>query len=429
MFTKQTKSVNNIPATGHEYGEPTYKWSADNKTVTATVVCDNDASHVITETVEAASVVKTPATCDTMGTTTYTAKFTNKLFTEQTKDVEDIAAINHKYGEPTYTWSADGKTCIATAACENDKDHVLTEAADITSVVTTEPTCDTMGTITYTATFKFRPFTEQTKEVEAIQKLNHEYGEPTYTWSADGKTCTATAVCKNDEDHVLTETAEVTSSVKKAATCEENGTTTYTAVFKFRPFTQQTKDVEDIPATGHEYGEPTYTWSADGKTCTATVVCDNDSTHVITEEATVTSEVTTPATADTNGTTTYTATFANPAFASQTKDVADVPATGENTDTPDPTKPETPDPTKPETPDPEKPKRVYGDVDGDGRVTARDSLLLQRYALKLANLDDISVAVADVNGDGKATASDALTILRYTIKAKTNGRTGEDYEG
>ena len=364
-----------------------------------------------------------------MGTTTYTAKFTNKLFTEQTKDVEDIAAINHKYGEPTYTWSADGKTCIATAACENDKDHVLTEAADITSVVTTEPTCDTMGTITYTATFKFRPFTEQTKEVEAIQKLNHEYGEPTYTWSADGKTCTATAVCKNDEDHVLTETAEVTSSVKKAATCEENGTTTYTAVFKFRPFTQQTKDVEDIPATGHEYGEPTYTWSADGKTCTATVVCDNDSTHVITEEATVTSEVTTPATADTNGTTTYTATFANPAFASQTKDVADVPATGENTDTPDPTKPETPDPTKPETPDPEKPKRVYGDVDGDGRVTARDSLLLQRYALKLANLDDISVAVADVNGDGKATASDALTILRYTIKAKTNGRTGEDYEG
>ncbi len=87
--------------------------------------------------------------------------------------------------------------------------------------------------------------------------------------------------------------------------------------------------------------------------------------------------------------------------------------------TPDPEKP-TPDPEKP-TPDPEKPtpdplKPFYGDVNLDGKVTAKDSLLAQRYAIKLEKLNDQQLLNGDVNGDGKVTAADAFLILRHAVK-------------
>ena len=75
---------------------------------------------------------------------------------------------------------------------------------------------------------------------------NHEYGTPTYTWSDDGKTCTATVVCKNNENHIVTETATITNKVTTEATTEAKGTTTYTATFTNALFATQTKAVEDI---------------------------------------------------------------------------------------------------------------------------------------------------------------------------------------
>ena len=81
----------------------------------------------------------------------------------------------------------------------------------------------------------------------------------------------------------------------------------------------------------------------------------------------------------------------------------------------------------PDTPDtPDKPvKRLLGDVDGDGKVSAKDSLLIQRYVINLRKLDETQQKAADVNGDGKATAKDALEILRYTIRMSKNDRIGK----
>ncbi len=62
---------------------------------------------------------------------------------------------------------------------------------------------------------------------------------------------------------------------------------------------------------------------------------------------------------------------------------------------------------------------MKGDANGDGKVSAKDSLLIQRYALKLAELDAKGYEAADVNGDGKVTAKDALEVLRFTIGAKS----------
>ncbi len=72
-----------------------------------------------------------------------------------------------------------------------------------------------------------------------------------------------------------------------------------------------------IPAKGHAWGKPEYTWAADYSQATASRICANDSEHK--EEETVkTSSVTTPATYEAPGSIVYTAVFKNPAFSVQT---------------------------------------------------------------------------------------------------------------
>ena len=235
-----------IAKTGHSYGTPTYAWSADGKTCTAKRVCTKNSSHVEIEKATITNKVKTPATCTVKGTTTYTATFKNTAFKTQTKDIQDIAALGHKYGTPTYTWSKDGKTCVAKRVCANNGTHIETENGTITNKMKTPATCTAKGTRTYTATFKNTAFKTQTKDVQDIAALGHKYGVPTYTWSNDGKTCTAKRVCVNNGTHIETESATITNKVKTTATYTTKGTTTYTATFKNTAFKTQTKDIQDI---------------------------------------------------------------------------------------------------------------------------------------------------------------------------------------
>ena len=112
-----------------------------------------------------------------------------------------------------------------------------------------------------------------------------------------------------------------TSEVTKEPTCTEAGVKTFTCVDGDHSYT------EEISATGHKYGTPTYTWSSDKSTCIAKRVCANDASHVETETVNATSVITKAATCDEAGTKTYTATFENSAFAKQTS-TSSIPATG-----------------------------------------------------------------------------------------------------
>jgi hypothetical protein len=162
----------------------------------------------------------------------------------------------------------------------------------------------------------------------------HTWGNPVWSWSEDGKTCTVTFTCEKDENHKESPKVDVTSAVKKPATCTETGVTTYTATVEFNGQTYtDTKDVADLPATGHSYGKPVWNWSEDGKTCTVTFTCEKDETHKETSVVKVTSAVKTPATCTETGVTTYTATVEfNGQTYTDTKDVADIPATGHSYD-------------------------------------------------------------------------------------------------
>ena len=87
----------------------------------------------------------------------------------------DSELFEHTYGDPTYVWSEDGQTCTAKRTCVNHPLAVETEEATISSTVKEAATCTTKGTTTYTATFKDTVFVTQTKDIQDIAIVNHNY--------------------------------------------------------------------------------------------------------------------------------------------------------------------------------------------------------------------------------------------------------------
>ncbi|MDO4299899.1 MAG: dockerin type I domain-containing protein [Clostridia bacterium] len=57
---------------------------------------------------------------------------------------------------------------------------------------------------------------------------------------------------------------------------------------------------------------------------------------------------------------------------------------------------------------------VYGDVNGDGKVTTADALVVARLAIGKIQNDEL-YSMCDYNKDGKITTADALVLARYAI--------------
>ena len=322
--TETTLEKLTIPATGHAYGAPVWKWTDDFK-ATATFTCTNDTTHVKNVTAEVSSAVTTPAACETTGVRTYTAKVTFEGKEYTSSKTETIAATGHAYGTPVWKWT-DGFKATATFTCANDATHVETVNATVTNEVTTEATCESTGTRTYTAkvTFDGKDYTDT--KTETLPATSHAYGEPVWKWN-DDFTASATFTCGNDTSHVKTVNATVTNEVTTEATCETDGVRTYTAKVTFEGEEYTDTKTEVIPATGHAYGEPVWKWNDDFK-ATATFTCGNDTSHVETVNAAVTNEVTTAATCEADGVRTYTAkvTFEGKEYTDTKTEV--IPATG-----------------------------------------------------------------------------------------------------
>ena len=320
-FKPQTKTEALDPI-GHDWGEPEYTWSKQDGEwlCTAKRTCKRDASHVEQETVKATVEHAIDATCETAGKDVYTATFENEAFKPQTWDVA-LGVLGHDWGAPEYSWTKqDGEwLCTAKRVCKRDASHVDEQTVKAT-VKTTPATCLEEGESVYTAKFDGDAFEAQTK-AEKIAALGHDWAEPEYSWSQkDGSWyCTAKRTCKRDASHVEEET--VKASVETTpATCTEEGESVYTAKFDGDAFEAQTK-AEKIAALGHDWAEPEYSWSQkDGSWyCTAKRTCKRDASHVEEETVKAAYKVTTPATTEKEGEGTYTATFENEAFETQTK--------------------------------------------------------------------------------------------------------------
>ncbi len=180
------------------------------------------------------------------------------------------------------------------------------------------------------------------------------------------------------------------------------------------------------PKHVHDWGTPTYTWTADYSKVTATRVCKTDSTHKETETVTTTSKVTTPATCEAKGKTTYTAIFTNTAFAKQTKAVENIPALGHEWDTGVVTKQPTVTQTgimtytckrcgKTKTAVIPKLTVLRGDLNSDGSVNQKDLAMLSKYMRNstLYPLNETAMAAADINGDGNVNQKDLAILSKY----------------
>ena len=123
---------------GHDWGEPTYIWSDDYSTVTATAACARNANHVVTETVQTSARIIVRPTADNPGLVHYTAKFSSDLFTTQTRDVEipKLDTTGHKIIVDDYT--AGGKTPAAISLVRDELysgEVKFTVACDLTCFV------------------------------------------------------------------------------------------------------------------------------------------------------------------------------------------------------------------------------------------------------------------------------------------------------
>ena len=211
-----------IPATGHAYGEPVWKWN-DDFTASATFTCGNDDSHVKKVDATVTSEV-TEGSCEVGGTRTYTAKVTF-----EGKDYTDTKT------EPV---PAKGHTLTAVeavpATCE-------------TAGVKAHWKCEVCGKLFSDAEGK----TETTLEKLAIPATGHAYGAPVWKWN-DDFTASATFTCVNDDSHVETVNAAVTNEVTTAATCKADGVCTYTAKVTFEGEDYTDTKTETLPATSHD---------------------------------------------------------------------------------------------------------------------------------------------------------------------------------
>ena len=87
--------------------------------------------------------------------------------------------------------------------------------------------------------------------------------------------------------------------------------------------------LEDITVSplGHAWGEPTYTWSGDNSSVTARSICQRENDHIL--EETVDTTMTSSASCDKAGKTTWTALFENGIFTKQTRSVNTEPTCDE----------------------------------------------------------------------------------------------------
>jgi hypothetical protein len=277
-----------VNALGPDY-EISYIWNSDNSKAFAYALCNTCGDSIYEEAI-VVSTIKNP-TCKQEGLVTYKAEFTNSIFDTQIKE-EVLDKLSHTEGDAVIenlvssTCSEEGSydSVVYCTVCHEElhRHNITVDKVDhsYTSVVT-NPTCDSQGFTTYTCERCGDSYVS-----DFVDALGHSY-----------------------------------TSVVTDPTCEVQGYTTYTCERCGHSFV-----ADLVAALGHDY-EITYTWNGNSKV-TATAVCKHNNLHIITETVT-TSSITIDATCDEAGKITYLATFSNPLFESQSKEVV-INALGHN---------------------------------------------------------------------------------------------------
>ena len=314
-----TECAGTIPALGHDFGTPDYKWNGTE--CTAHRVCTNDASHEESETVTATVNVTQNRSCELDELSTYTVTFTNAAFAAQTKqNVVTAEKLGHNFGTPDYTWN--GTECTAHRVCANDASHEESETVTAAANVTRNRDCELDELSTYTATFTNAAFAAQTKQnIVTANKLGHNFTVPqhdeTQHWNkcsrcdamdakinhTGGKaTCTEQAVC--EVCHSTYGELDGTNHVggtrirnKKTKSCTENG---YTGDTYCKGCGKKISSGTVISADGHKGGTASCIDKAECEVCHEKYGEPDGNNHIELEKVNAT-----PATAASTGSIEY----------------------------------------------------------------------------------------------------------------------------
>ena len=180
------------------------------------------------------------------------------------------------------------------------REHLMAPQLRVPATCTTDGTIEHWRCALCGGYFLDEAGTKEISEEQIVEKATgHDWGEPVWNWSDDGKTAAVTFTCKRDKKHTAEPDVTVTQEVKTPATCTEKGVAVDTAkaVLDRKEYTSiNESSAVEIAALGHKAEK------VDGKAPTATEPgnieywycpqCDTyfkdaDLTEVITKEQTV----------------------------------------------------------------------------------------------------------------------------------------------
>ncbi|MGN0437422.1 MAG: InlB B-repeat-containing protein [Lachnospiraceae bacterium] len=252
-----------LPLAPHDYNV-SFNWSTDHETCTYEAKCNNACGKVVTgDAVVEKETTKTP-TCSEEGQMLYTAfaDCDEELYTDTYNKI--LATLPHTPTVSPLVWSSNHESCSYTIECSECQQQIDNGTVAATKV-TTAATCDKKGSIVYTASLVYNGATySATPYTEEIPMLPHKLSVTNTKWSTDHSTCDITlgcSVCGNNS--VITK--QVSSSSKKiAATCNKEGSITYSASLTYDNVTYSvTPYVETLSKLSHNFvdgaaAEPTY---------------------------------------------------------------------------------------------------------------------------------------------------------------------------
>ena len=229
----------------------------------------------------------------------------------KTGSEKTLPLADHKYGEWVVTKEAtndeDGsreRVCSVCGAKDTEVIHRLDcKHENKKDVIVKEATCAEVGSKNVVCADCGKVLEENIE----VPKTAHTFGEWVVTKEATVKdkgtrehTCTVCGTKETEEIDKLGCKHVNTTNGHKDPTCTADGSAFYSCS------TCGGTKTEKLPATGHQYGEPAWTWIG-YESASATFTCANDASHEETVAAAVTSAVTKEPTCTEDGLRTYTA--------------------------------------------------------------------------------------------------------------------------
>lgn len=140
-YVQKTKPI------GHKYGKPIYNWSDDNSKCVAMMICENNKSHVISETANSYFKVIEDPTYSTEGIGEYSVSFKDESFEKQTKQVS-IAKLDRL----VFTLKDDNTYSVKAHSTSIDGDIVIPSTFNNIAVTSVENNgfmnCNSVSSIT-----------------------------------------------------------------------------------------------------------------------------------------------------------------------------------------------------------------------------------------------------------------------------------------